>query len=185
MATFIAIMSFLLLLVFLANEVTLNTVVCLGLNTQMRISFRILLHQIKQNEIIDDDHKLIKSRRYNMRCVFSTVYFWTFSLFMLLAWERKGSLNEATKAKCPLYYKALFCFPSLLFHPAVLYLLMFEFSIVIVNHVKELGPFIDLCLDPTWNVSLSHRSFTRCLSTNIINPTLYCLCWTHKGSPLN
>ena len=43
-----------------------------------------------------------------------------------------------------LYYKALFCFPSLLFHPAVLYLLMFEFSIVIVNHVKGLGPFIDL-----------------------------------------
>ena len=45
-----------------------------------------------------------------------------------------------------LYKQALFSFPSLsFFATAVLFLLVFEFSIVIVNRVKELGPFIQLC----------------------------------------
>ena len=37
------------------------------------------------------------------------------------------------------------------------YLLVFEFSIVIVNRVKELGPFIDLCPE-VMNVVLARDS---------------------------
>ena len=51
--------------------------------------------------------------------------------------------KRSNQSKAPSTNKHCFLFPlspSL----SVLYLLVFEFSIVIVNHVKELGPFIDL-----------------------------------------
>ena len=50
------------------------------------------------------------------------------------------------KQSSALYKKALVSFPSLSFSAtALLYLLVFEFSIVTVNRVKELGPFIQAC----------------------------------------
>ena len=56
----------------------------------------------------------------------------------------KNDMNakRSNQRKSALYKQALFSFPSLsFFATAVLYLLMFEFSIVIVNRVKELGRF--------------------------------------------
>ena len=56
----------------------------------------------------------------------------------------KNDMNakRSNQSKSALYKQALFSFPSLsFFATAVLYLLVFEFSIVIVNCVKELGPF--------------------------------------------
>ena len=64
-----------------------------------------------------------------------------------------------------LYKQALFSFPSLsFFATAELYLFMFEFSIVTVNHVKELGLFINL-----WFLSnaLEHWSDKKRELTNI------------------
>ena len=53
--------------------------------------------------------------------------------------------KRSKQSKSALYKQALFSFPSLsFFATAVLYLLVFEFLIVIVNHVKGIGPFIDL-----------------------------------------
>ena len=49
----------------------------------------------------------------------------------------------------PSINKLCFLFPLSPFSP-VLYLLVFEFSIVIVNHVKGLCPFIDLCSEDTY-----------------------------------
>ena len=64
---------------------------------------------------------------------------------MLLAWVHWR--NKKQPKQSALYKQALFCF----FFPfcyitAVLYLLMFDFSIFIVNCVKELGPFCLLWL---------------------------------------
>ena len=62
----------------------------------------------------------------------------------------KNDMNakRSNQSKSALYKQALFSFPSLsFFATAVLYLLVFEFSIVIVNCVKELGPF---CLAWLW-----------------------------------
>ena len=61
----------------------------------------------------------------------------------------KNDMNakRSNQSKSALYKQALFSFPSLpFFATAVLYLLVFEFSIVIVNCVKELGPFCLACL---------------------------------------
>ena len=57
----------------------------------------------------------------------------------------------------PSINKHCFLFPLSFFAAAVLYLLVFEFSIVIVNRVKELGPFIDLCPE-VMNVVLARDS---------------------------
>ena len=60
----------------------------------------------------------------------------------------KNDMNakRSNQRKSALYKQALFSFPSLsFFATAVLYLLVFEFSIVIVNCVKELCPFCQLC----------------------------------------
>ena len=60
----------------------------------------------------------------------------------------KNDMNakRSNQSKSALYKQALFSFPSLsFFATAVLYLLVFEFSIVIVNCVKELGPFCLAC----------------------------------------
>ena len=53
--------------------------------------------------------------------------------------------KRSNQSKAPSTNKHCFLFALSPFSP-VLYLLVFEFSIVIVNHVKELGPFIDLCI---------------------------------------
>ena len=60
----------------------------------------------------------------------------------------KNDMNakRSNQSKSALYKQALFSFSSLsFFATAVLYLLVFEFSIVIVNCVKELGPFCLAC----------------------------------------
>ena len=65
---------------------------------------------------------------------------WSMALQLLLVMIRR----EEEFARNPAFPKFKF-FPSLsFFATAVLYLLVFEFLIIIVNCVKELGPFIDL-----------------------------------------
>ena len=55
-------------------------------------------------------------------------------------------VKRSNQNRVPSINKHLFSFPSLtFFSTAVLYFLVFEFSMVIVNCVKELGPFCLAC----------------------------------------
>ena len=86
-------------------------------------------------------HKSIKSRRYRGLWLFTASFVLDKQLHLCCLLKYEG--KKKYQSKVPSRNKLCFLFPLSPFSP-VLYLLVFEFSIVIVNHVKGLGPFIDL-----------------------------------------
>ena len=87
------------------------------------------------------DHKSIKARRYRGLWLFTASFVLDKQLHLCCLLKYEG--KKKYQSKVPSINKLCFLFPLSPFSP-VLYLLVFEFSIVIVNHVKGLGPFIDL-----------------------------------------
>ena len=86
-------------------------------------------------------HKSIKARRYRGLWLFTASFVLDKQLHLCCLLKYEG--KKKYQSKVPSINKLCFLFPLSPFSP-VLYLLVFEFSIVIVNHVKGLGPFIDL-----------------------------------------
>ena len=83
-----------------------------------------------------------KARRYRGLWLFTASFVLDKQLHLCCLLKYEG--KKKYQSKVPSINKLCFLFPLSPFSP-VLYLLVFEFSIVIVNHVKGLGPFIDLC----------------------------------------
>ena len=92
-------------------------------------------------EYIRCNHKSIKARRYRGLWLFTASFVLDKQLHLCCLLKYEG--KKKYQSKVPSINKLCFLFPLSPFLP-VLYLLVFEFSIVIVNHVKGLGPFIDL-----------------------------------------
>ena len=85
--------------------------------------------------------KSIKARRYRGLWLFTASFVLDKQLHLCCLLKYEG--KKKYQSKVPSINKLCFLFPLSPFSP-VLYLLVFEFSIVIVNHVKGLGLFIDL-----------------------------------------
>ena len=84
--------------------------------------------------------------------VFCQLCWYKNSMHLCCLLKNDMNAKRSNQSKSALYKQALFSFPSLsFFATAVLYLLVFEFSIVIVNCVKELGPF---CLARSQNETI-------------------------------
>ena len=91
-------------------------------------------------------HARQKRRCSNDPCLFEPYLFWINKVHLWCLLKHEINAKRSNQSKVPSINKHCFLFPlSFYFSTAVLYLLMFEFSIVIVNHVKKLGPFINLC----------------------------------------
>ena len=91
-----------------------------------------------------EGHKSIKARRYRGLWLFTASFVLDKQLHLCCLLKYEG--KKKYQSKVPSINKLCFLFPLSPFSP-MLYLLVFEFSIVIVNHVKGLGPFIDLWSD--------------------------------------
>ena len=96
------------------------------------------------NNHVPGNHRLIKSRCFNDPCFSRYVLILDKHCIYAACLSLKRCIKRSYQSKVPsIQFKHCF-FPLSFFSTAVLYLLMFESSIVIVNPVKELGPFYNL-----------------------------------------
>ena len=125
---------------------------------------------------IDLNHRLIKSRCVNDPCLSRSVLILDKHCIYAACLSLKRCIKRSYQSKVPsIQFKHCF-FPLSFFSTAVLYLLMFESSIVIVNSVKELGPFYNLCWVHIWPrlYSGTEAGFS---VTKIIPFLRYCPAW--------
>ena len=109
-----------------------------GTGSTILIFHTFIKHMDSNAQLTGQDHKSIKARGYRGLWLFTASFVLDKQLHLCCLLKYEG--KKKYQSKVPSINKLCFLFPLSPFSP-MLYLLVFEFSIVTVNNVKELGRF--------------------------------------------